>query len=312
MYRLTSVVSFVALLMPLLLGLASALFWSDKAGAGDRVLRVQDDTRVREYPMEKLVSAVGLTELRLTKNPHFGPNRVFAGFELEPLLNHIGSGDAPEVLLVCADGYRIPFAMSTLSRSRIRGLLAVRDTALPADGETHWLPYRHGSETVSFDPFYLVWASDDVNPDFDIEKLPWPFQVTESQRFDREAYFAPARPPEGANDSVQKGYAIYTAHCGKCHRMRGVGGEVGPAFDRDDSLASALTEAQLRDYVRHDESRFPQSKMPQFSKVLRQEEINQVVSYLRAMQPLVAEQPGGPGNDMENDKAPTTHYTHFI
>jgi mono/diheme cytochrome c family protein len=84
---------------------------------------------------------------------------------------------------------------------------------------------------------------------------------------------------------VQKGFAIYTDHCSKCHRMRGVGGEVGPALDRDGGLSSLFTEEQLRDYVRHVESRFRQSKMPQFSNILGPREIAEVVAYLRAMQP---------------------------
>lgn len=41
--------------------------------------------------------------------------------------------------------------------------------------------------------------------------------------------------------------------------MRGVGGEVGPALDRDGSLSSLFTEAQLSDYVCHDEGNFPRS-----------------------------------------------------
>jgi mono/diheme cytochrome c family protein len=115
--------------------------------------------------------------------------------------------------------------------------------------------------------------------------LPWPFQLTEIRRFDRESYFAPARPPAGVDDTLQKGFTIYTAHCGKCHRIRGVGGDVGPALDRHGSLSSLFTTAQLSDYIRHDESRFPQSKMPQFSKLLPPTEIDRVTAYLQAMQP---------------------------
>ena len=67
-------------------------------------------------------------------------------------------------------------------------------------------------------------------------------------------------------------------------------GEVGPALDREGSLSSLLTEAQLRDNVRHDEGRFPNSKMPQFGMTMRQDEIDQVVSYLRMMQPVRLDQ----------------------
>jgi mono/diheme cytochrome c family protein len=267
------------------LGLLPLLTWAEHSIADDRVLRVQDGTVERQYGMTELVAAVRLTELKLAKDPHFGPDRVFAGFALGPLLKHVGLGDAREVLLVCADGYRIPFDTSALSNPQLSGLLAVRDTAFAADGDTHWEGYRHGAEIVSFDPFYLVWASADESIDLDAFELPWPFQLTEIRRFDRETYFAPAQPQAGADDALQKGFAIYTAHCGKCHRMRGVGGDVGPVLDRDNSLSSLLTTAQLRDYIRHDESRFPHSKMPQFSKLLQPVEIDQVVAYLQAMQP---------------------------
>jgi hypothetical protein len=116
-------------------------------------------------------------------------------------LNHVGLGDAPEVLLVCADGYRIPFDTSTLSRPGLRGLLAIRDTALPADGEDHWLPYKHGAETISFHPFYLVWAVSNESAAHDTQTLPWPFQLTEIRRFKLKRYFAPAAPAVEAEDS---------------------------------------------------------------------------------------------------------------
>ena len=108
----------------------------------------------------------------------------------------------------------------------LRGLLALRDTAVPASGGAHWEDYRHGAETINFDPFYLVWAGAYERMAPETEALPWPFQLTEIRRFDRDSYYAPARPPAGAGSAAQKGFAIYTAHCGKCHRMRGVGGEV--------------------------------------------------------------------------------------
>jgi mono/diheme cytochrome c family protein len=273
------------LLLMLVFALPPILARAEQLSADDRVLRVQDGAAQRQYTVPELTAAIGLTELRVAKNPHFGPDRVFAGFALEPLLNHIGLADAAELLLVCADGYRISINASTLMQPPLRGLLALRDTALPADGKAHWEAYRHGAELVDFDPFYLVWASADDRIDLDTAALPWPFQITGIQRFDRDSYFTPARPPADADEALQKGFAIYTAHCGKCHRMRGVGGDVGPALDRDGSLSSLLTTAQLRDYVRHDKSRFPQSKMPPFSKLLRPTQIDQVVAYLQAMQP---------------------------
>ena len=273
-----------ALLLLLISGLLPTLPLADHTITDDRVLRVQDGEAQRQYTVQELINAVGLTELRVAKDPHFGPDRVFAGFALQPLLKHIGLGDAAELLLVCADGYRIPFDATRLQQRPLRGLLALRDTAVPASGGAHWEGYLHGAGTVNFDPFYLVWAGAYERMAPETEALPWPFQLTEIQRFDRETYYAPARPPAVDDGTLQKGFAIYTAHCGKCHRMRGVGGDVGPVLDRESSLSALLSTAQLRDYVRHDESSYPQSKMPPFSKLLRPDEIDQVVAYLQVMQ----------------------------
>lgn len=260
---------------------------AEQTVADDRVLRVQEGDAVRQYTIDELVAAVGLAELRLAKDPYLGENRVFAGFELETLLNHLGLGDASELLLVCADGYQIPFDTSVLSQSDLQGFLAIRDTSLPANAGTHWPPYQHGTEIISFDPFYLVWASTNsgADPDPDTETLPWPYQLAEIHRFDRVAYFAPARPPAAAGEAARAGFGIYTEHCGKCHRMRGVGGDLGPVLDREGSLSSVFTTAQLSEFVRHDTSLYPHSKMPQFSKTLSSVEIGQLVAYLQAMQP---------------------------
>ncbi len=197
-------------------------------------------------------------------------------------------------MLVCAVGYSIPCVRSAQSSPAMRALLAIRDTALPADDETHWEPFRHGIETLDFDPFYLVWASSDPGLDLGTDALPWPFQLTEIRRFDRDRYFAPARPPAGADEAARQGFAVYTAHCGKCHRMRGVGGEVGPALDRQGGLSSALPTEQLRDFVRHEEQIFPYSKMPDFAKLLSPVEIDRVVAYLQAMQPRGREEGSRP------------------
>ncbi len=277
----------IRIVIPLILmiGLLPSLPRAEQPIADDRVLGVQDGAVARQYAVPDLIAAIGLTELPV-KDPLFKQDRIFAGFALEPLLSHIGLGDAAEVLLVCANGYRVPLESSVLAQPQLRGLLALRDTGLPADGKSRWLPLQHGSEIFNFDPFYLVWASKDDSIDLNPDILPWPFQLTEIHRFDRDKYFAPARPPRDANDALRGGFAIFTAHCGQCHRMRGVGGDVGPVLDRDGSLSSVLPTAQLRDYIRHDKALFPQSKMPQFSKLLSPTEIEHVTAYLQAMQPV--------------------------
>ena len=95
----------------------------------------------------------------------------------------------------------------------------------------------------------------------------------------------PVKTPEAAGEAARAGFDTYVDHCGKCHRMRGVGGELGPELDRPASLSSLLPTEQLRVYVRHDEHDFPQSKMPDFARILSPAQIDQLVAYLQAMQP---------------------------
>ncbi len=84
----TSLLAILALLLP-------ALIRAAPSPADDRVLRVHDGASERRYPVAELIAAVGLSELRVAEDPHFGPDRVFAGFALEALLDHVGLGVAP-------------------------------------------------------------------------------------------------------------------------------------------------------------------------------------------------------------------------
>ncbi len=225
------------MLFTLAFGLLQALLWAGPSLADDHALRVQDHGVTRHCPVADRIAAIGLTELRVANDPHFGPDRVFAGFASKPLLEHVGLGDAAELLLVCADGYNVPFDAAVLSRPALRAVLAIRDEALPTEGEAHWAPFRHGTQIVSFNPFYRVWASADEDEDLGTEAMPWPFQLTEIRRFDRARHFAPAQPRADAHVVVRKGFEVYAAHSSKCHRVRGVGDDVGPALDRDAGLS---------------------------------------------------------------------------
>ena len=80
-------------LLTLVFGLLPVLLGADHSIADDRVLRVHDGAAARAYPVAELTPAIGLTKLRVAEDPHFGPDRVFVGFALEPLLKHIGLGD---------------------------------------------------------------------------------------------------------------------------------------------------------------------------------------------------------------------------
>lgn len=254
----------------------------------ERTLIIQDGDARRHYPVTQLVAELGIQRLAVPQDPNYGTAHAYSGFGLRRLLDHVGLGDAKDLLLVCADGYSIPFAAQEILAKDVQGLLAIRDLAMPEGGSTHWQRFRHGAEVIDFDPFYLVWAARDEAgaqaPSLGPDSIPWPFQLTEIRRFDPDDYFAAARPSPPADSQVQAGFELYKAHCGKCHRMRGVGGSVGPELDRAFGLASLMTPEQLTGLVEHSPERYPQSKMPVFGQILRPAEITKVVAYLEAMQ----------------------------
>lgn len=255
------------------------------AVADERRLQIGDGAETRTYSLGDLERALGLSQLRVDPDPQFGAARVYVGFPFEALLAHVGLGDAAGLLLISADGYSVPVDLAGIRNRPVSGLLAVRDAEFAPDSPQHWRPYRHGAEWIDFDPFYLVWsaqpgASTDAS---DTEALPWPFQLTEIRRLDRDAYFAPARPAADASPAVWQGFGVFTAQCGKCHRLRGVGGGVGPVLDREGALPSLLPDAELARFIAHDPEQFPNSKMPAFRNRLTPAEIGAVAAYLRAM-----------------------------
>ena len=89
---------------------------ANRSISDNRVLLVRDGATAREYKVSELVTAIGLTELQVSKDPRLEPDRVYVGFALRPLLKHVGLCAARELQQVCADGYRIPFDLSTQSK----------------------------------------------------------------------------------------------------------------------------------------------------------------------------------------------------
>ncbi len=256
------------------------------------LLVAQVDTRTlvldtgREGPvslaMQQLVTDYEL-QTRTVDDPEYKARHSYLGIDFKTLLTRAGFPPGVQLLLVCSDGYSIPFDSSVLLGNEWQGLLALRDTA--ATGDNYFVPLDHGGELVDLSPFYLVWSphpdatgNSTVTP----AELPWPYQLTGIRRLQPTDYQS-AMPPAAAPAAVQEGFDLYFRHCIKCHSINGSGGTLGPALDVEHGLTDILARSNVRDLIVQMSKYVPQSKMPDFNDTLSEQGVDALLAYLTAM-----------------------------
>lgn len=252
----------------------------------------QVDTRIlvldngREGPvqlaMQQLVTDYEL-QTRTVDDPEYKAVHSYLGIDFKTLLTRAGFPPGVQLLLVCSDGYSIPFDSSVLLGNEWQGLLALRDTA--ASGDNYFVPLDHGGEKVDLAPFYLVWSPHPAasgNSATTAAELPWPYQLTEIRRL-QPADYQSAMPAATAPAAVQEGFELYFRHCIKCHSVNGSGGTLGPALDAEHGLADVLAQSNVRELILQISKYVPASKMPDFDDTLSEQGVDAVLAYLTAM-----------------------------
>lgn len=212
--------------------------------------------------------------------------KTFEGISLRELLEFAGINLGEPLTFVATDGYQIAFDSSLLLQKDLQAIVAFRDLE-PSEGQ-NWELFQHGRDLVNFDPFYLVWAIDDdhlTSPDSArLSTLPWPYQMNEIRIADKGQY-ALAAPDKAMGKEVQTGFKLYVEHCIKCHQVKGLGGALAPAIDREHSLASVLDADLLTNMVWKIKDYIPQTKMPDFRETFSRSEAEYLVAYLKYVQP---------------------------
>ena len=87
-------------------------------------------------------------------------------------------------------------------------------------------------------------------------------------------------------DAINRGKAIYQSRCLECHGAEGRGdGEKAPSLSpRPGSLVSAATSAKSdRELLRTIQHGKPRTAMPAWKDILTEEEIVEVLQYLRSL-----------------------------
>lgn len=211
--------------------------------------------------------------------------KTFEGISLRALLDYAEIELGEQLVFVAIDGYQIAFDSSLLLQADLDAIVAFRD--LDATAGLNWQLFQHGRHLVNFDPFYLVWriANEDLD-DPDIERLstlPWPYQMNEIRIVDKNQYLA-ATPSEAMGRQVQTGFDLYVKNCIKCHQIKGVGGVLAAAIDRENTMTLLIDDSLLRDIIWKIKDYIPETKMPDYRDSLSRAEVEAIVTYIQTIQ----------------------------
>lgn len=272
-----------------LTGLLVVLLSSVACGADERVLLLDNG---RDGPVA--VSGAALLEQHTVltlaiDDLEYEATHTYQAIDLKALLTQAGFAPGAQLLLVCTDGYSIPFDSTLLDDAHWQGLLALQDLQAPEG--LHFVPFQHGADLVNFDPFYIVWSANSLvetvgsttpSSALTLRDLPWPYQLTEIRLLQASDYQS-ALPAAAAPPEVSSGFDLYFKHCIKCHSVNGSGGTLGSALDQEHGLLSVLQRSEINALIRQIDLYYPQSKMPDFRDTLDTADTDAIIAYLQWM-----------------------------
>lgn len=234
-----------------------------------------------ELSIAQLDAAVG-AETRLIRTDFmYEADKTFIGYDLAAVMRRFGLPLDADYLFVCEDGYEASVPARLLRDAELTGFLARGDIHAPPDAAWAPLPSSLGASELS--PLYLAWRSDGLSA-AELRALPWPYGLREIRPVDTAGRLTGLAPDAAASAAVRRGHALYRRECVKCHRLAGVGGELGPDLSYG-ATVKLLGHDALVEVVSNIGRYYPNSKMPNYAESLAPEDLDAVVRYLRHMTP---------------------------
>ncbi len=166
---------------------------------------------------------------------------------------------------VCKDGYT-PTNSITEVLGAGGGYLAFQDVDAPMG--QRWPEQLTGR----YAPYYLVWPNA---PPGDYT-LAWPYGLSYIKLLPSDPYLS-LKPPSKTN--LEMGFTAFKKHCQKCHPLNGIGGTLGPEFNRPKNITEYWSRENIIAYAKSPQSFRENSKMYAI-KGLSNYEFIAVVDYL--------------------------------
>ena len=235
------------------------------------------------WPELELRSAIAAVKpaseaVSIVKDPVYQSGKRYQAYPLRLFISKLGkrySGNLDQAVLVfiASDGYKV--SMSYPDALEEDGYIAFRDLdAFPDD----WADFEFGREKINPAPYYLVWRK----PGIDKWRYPWPFQLARISLQPATVYYGQAAPIE-KKASVTAGFAEFGRYCIRCHAVNGSGGTVGPELNSPQNVSELYSDNQLKKLILNNRNNRPNSKMPIFDTILTGRQIDNIMSYLKAM-----------------------------
>ena len=185
-----------------------------------------------------------------------------------------------EIVFTCLDGHQpvIPVA-------RVKAHSAWLAFAREDQSDFTILKQESGEQkTIDLSPFYVVWENLD-DPRILMEAdYGWPYQLKGVDLVESEDRFR-AMTPSGAPPQVEAGFQAFRVHCLHCHKVNGVGGQIGPELNAGVRPAVSREKAWLRQWIGAPHEVRPNTRMPALNPRLPQREqtIDALIAYLQFM-----------------------------
>jgi mono/diheme cytochrome c family protein len=228
---------------------------------------VQSVAPVAHYAVSELVKDQPIfTNVIVPLDPVYKKEKRYRGVASAPIFSAIAKTNGGDALLVfrCMDGYSPVRHAAPLAREK--GFIAVED-ASQAPGS--WEPFANG-ETPA--PYYLVWPDHPHS-----NELPWPYQLISIDVYNQKALDLDG----DSSDQFVKGRDLFFQNCITCHRIRGVGGTVGPELIVPHKVTEYWNHKFLRQFIQNPPSIRATAKMPVLG--LNKYQASQIVYFLEKL-----------------------------
>lgn len=210
-------------------------------------------------------------------DPVYKSAKQYLAYPLADITNKLAIPDgqnADDWMLVftAADGYNV--AMAYQDALKEQGYIAFKDTAAAAN---NWQTFKFGKQTITPDPYYLVWPKDGL----DKWRYPWPFQLVAVSLQPTNVYYGAAAPVNSNNPQVKHGFALFSRYCIRCHSVNLAGGNVGPELNIPKNVSEYFQEQELVGFIRNASAYRVGTKMPSFENLMTVDDTQAIVDYLK-------------------------------